>query len=106
MQHTIEELIRRINLMHDKAIELHRLRNQYSNLAIDTYDKAYCKAILEDIQGIALLIANDKQGDEIKTEMDEWKKDTAVNQERYYQYMLRMTKEIKDSDESASKMNG
>lgn len=120
MQHTIEELIRRINLMHDKAIELHRLRNQYSNLAIDTYDKAYCKAILEDIQGIALLIANDKQGDEIKTEMDEWKKDTmvapvfekgypsweAVNQERYYEYMLRKSKEVKDSDESTSKMNG
>ena len=36
MQHTIEDLTRRINVMHDKAIELHRLRNQYSNLEEST----------------------------------------------------------------------
>ena len=27
MQHTIQQLIQKINAMHDKAIELHRLRN-------------------------------------------------------------------------------
>ena len=29
MQHTVEQLIQKINAMHDKAIELHILRNQY-----------------------------------------------------------------------------
>jgi hypothetical protein len=32
MQHSIEDLIQRINVMKDKAIQVHRLRNQYSNL--------------------------------------------------------------------------
>jgi hypothetical protein len=74
MIHTVEELIRRINLMHDKAIELHRLRNQYSDLVEESYDKVTCQNILADIQSMAYLIASDREGDEIKTEMDEWKK--------------------------------
>jgi hypothetical protein len=75
MLHTIEQLIERINLMKDKAIELHRLRNQFSEISGKEYDKIACKALLDDIQSIANLIANDREGDEIKTEMDEWKKD-------------------------------
>jgi len=70
MQHSIEELIRRINVMHDKAIELHRLRNQYSDLVEETYDKTMCKNILADIQSMAYLIAMDREGDEIITEME------------------------------------
>jgi len=70
MLHTVEELIRRINLMHDKAIELHRLRNQYSALADQSYDKVRCENILADIQSMAYLIANDREGTEIKTEME------------------------------------
>lgn len=74
MQHSIEELIRRINIMHDKAIELHRLRNQYSDLVEEKYDKETCKNILADIQSMAYLIANDREGDEIITEMEYKKK--------------------------------
>lgn len=74
MQHTIEQLIERLNVMKDKAIELHRIRNQYSELSGKEYDKVACKVLIDDIQSMALLIANDKQGTEIKTEMDEWKK--------------------------------
>lgn len=70
MQHSIEELIRRINVMHDKAIELHRLRNQYSDLVEETYDKTMCNNILADIQSMAYLIAMDREGDEIITEME------------------------------------
>jgi hypothetical protein len=70
MQHTIEDLTRRINVMHDKAIELHRLRNQYSNLAESTYDHTGCLALIEDIQSLALGIAMDRQGKEILTEME------------------------------------
>ncbi len=70
MQHTIEELTRRINVMHDKAIELHRLRNQYSNLTEQTYDHKTCQSLIDDIQAMALLIANDTQGDKILTEME------------------------------------
>ena len=75
MLHTVEQLIERINVMKDKAIELHRLRNQFSELSGKEYDKIACKAILDDIQSMARLIAEDRQGDEIKTEMDEWKKE-------------------------------
>lgn len=74
MLHTIEELIERINVMKDKAIELHRVRNQFSELSGKEYDKVACKALLDDIQSMANLIANDREGTEIRTEMDEWKK--------------------------------
>lgn len=70
MLHSIEELIKRINVMHDKALELHRLRNQYSELSDKKYDKVACQNILDDIQSMAKLIAEDKQGDEIKTDME------------------------------------
>ena len=74
MLHTIEELIERLNVMHDKAIELHRVRNQYSELSGKEYDKARAQELLDDIQSMAYLIANDREGTEIKTSMDEWKK--------------------------------
>ena len=74
MLHTVEELIERLSLMKDKAIELHRIRNQYSELSGKQYDKILAQAILDDIQAMAKLIAEDRQGTEIKTKMDEWKK--------------------------------
>ena len=74
MLHTIEELIERLSLMKDKAIELHRVRNQFSELSGKQYDKVLAQAILDDIQSMAKLIAEDRQGTEIKTKMDEWKK--------------------------------
>ena len=74
MLHTIEELIQRLDVMKDKAIELHRIRNQYSELSGKTYDKTIANALLDDIQSMAMLIANDREGNEIKTEMDESKK--------------------------------
>lgn len=70
MQHTIEDLIRRINVMHDKAVQLHRLRNEFSEISGKEYDKTTCNAILADIQFLALGIAMDKSGNEIKTEME------------------------------------
>ena len=73
MQHSIEQLISRINVMKDKAIELHRLRNQYSELSGKTYDKETCQILIDEIQSLALGIAMDKQGDEIITEMSSWK---------------------------------
>lgn len=73
MLHTIEELIERLNVMKDKAIELHRVRNQYSELSGKEYNKEYAKHLLDDIQHMARLIAEDTQGEEIRTKMDEWK---------------------------------
>ena len=70
MQHSVEDLIRRINVMKDKAIQLHRLRNQFRNLTDEKYDHSACTALIEDIQGLALSIARDKDGCEIKTEME------------------------------------
>ena len=66
MLHTIEQLIDRINLMHDKAAELHRVRN-----AKPDYDKTACHNILADIRSIAYLISQDKwEDDQIKTDID------------------------------------
>ena len=70
MRHTVEDLIRRINVMHDKAIELHRVRNQYSDISGKTYDKVECVRIIEDIQSLALGIAMDKEGNDVLTEME------------------------------------
>jgi len=70
MLHTVEALINKINVMHTKAIYLHRLRNQFSEHAEQTYDHIECQAIIDDIQAMALLIAKDTQGTEIKTEME------------------------------------
>jgi hypothetical protein len=75
MHHTIEELIHRLEVMKNKAIELHRLRNQFSKLADKEYDHIKCQSILDDIQSMALLIAEDRGGTEIKTSMEYKKND-------------------------------
>ncbi len=73
MRHSIEDLIKRINVMKDKAILLHRVRNEFSEISYKQYDKVACQNLIDDIQTMALGIANDKEGDEIITEMDSWK---------------------------------
>lgn len=70
MLHTVEDLIERLSAMKDKAIELHRLRNQYSELSGKTYDRVQCQALLDDIQSMARSIAEDREGDEILTRME------------------------------------
>jgi hypothetical protein len=66
MNHTIEQLIERINVMHDKAIQMHRMRN-----ASPDFDKSGCQHILEDIQAMAYMIARDKSPNkEIQSEID------------------------------------
>ena len=70
MLHTIEDLIRRINVMKDKSTQLHRVRNEVSEISGKTYDYAKAKEILDDIQSIALSIAKDREGEEILTEME------------------------------------
>jgi|TARA_B110000908_G_scaffold138344_1_gene164429 hypothetical protein len=65
MNHSIEDLIHRINLMHDKAMELHRVRN-----AKPDYDENLCMNIAADIRGIAYLIAKDNSNSEITSEID------------------------------------
>ena len=56
--------------MKDKAILLHRVRNEFSEISYKEYDHAACNVLIEDIQAMALSIANDKEGDEIITEME------------------------------------
>ena len=74
MQHTVEDLNKRINAMKEKAVELHRIRNQFSEASGKEYDKVACNQLTEEIQFLALGIAMDKEGTEVLTEMDEWKK--------------------------------
>ncbi len=38
MRHSIESVIQRINVMHDLAVQVHRLRNQFSEDADCSYD--------------------------------------------------------------------
>jgi|TARA_R110000796_G_scaffold2309_1_gene9176 hypothetical protein len=70
MQASIEALIGKLNLMHDLAVDMHRERCRYSEISHQEYDHDYCKRILDDIQAHAGDIYNDRQGDEIKTEME------------------------------------
>jgi hypothetical protein len=70
MQHSIEDLIQRINAMHDKAVLLHRVRNEFAEISYKEYDKAACQALIDDIQAMALGIANDKEGTDIITDME------------------------------------
>jgi uncharacterized protein (UPF0335 family) len=70
MRHSIEDLIEKINAMKDMAVLLHRERNRYSDISGQGYDKKACNHLLESIQAMALDIANDKQGDEILTDME------------------------------------
>ena len=60
--------------MHDKAMMIHRLRHEFSVHSGKEYDKQACDNLLADIQGIALLIAKDKSGKDIVTEMKPSKK--------------------------------
>lgn len=70
MQHSIEDLIEKINAMHDLAVKLHRERNRYSDISDQYYDKAHCQHLLDNIQALAGDIANDREGDEILTNME------------------------------------
>jgi len=56
--------------MKDKAILLHRVRNEFSEISYKDYDKVACQNIIDDIQAMALSIANDKEGIDIITEME------------------------------------
>lgn len=76
MRHSIESLIGRINAMHDLAVQVHRLRNQYSEDSGMKYDKQTCQSLVDQIQAMALTIAKDNQGDEIVTEMEYKKVDS------------------------------
>jgi len=57
-------------VMKDKAILLHRVRNEFSEISYKDYDKVACQNIIDDIQAMALSIANDKEGTDIITEME------------------------------------
>ncbi len=70
MQHSIEDLLRRLEVMKDKAILLHRVRNEFSQISYKDYDKIACQALIDDIQSMALTIAHDKEGTDIITEME------------------------------------
>jgi hypothetical protein len=66
MNHTIEQLIERINVMHDKAMQLHRKRNEHPD-----FDKSACQNILDDIQSMAYMIARDKSANkDIQSDID------------------------------------
>ena len=60
--------------MHDLAVQAHRVRNEFSSISNKQYDKQTCTHLIEQIQSMALGIANDTQGDEIKTanEISTW----------------------------------
>jgi len=73
MQHPIEEWIRRINAMKDLCIQAHRIRNEFAEISYKQYDESTCRHLLEQVQSMAAGIANEQITD-IKTEMDEWKK--------------------------------
>ena len=50
--HSVEDYYKKINALHDKAIELHRERFKTSG----SYDKTRCKFLVDDIKYMARLI--------------------------------------------------
>jgi hypothetical protein len=50
MSHSVEDFYKKVALMHEKAIELHRERYKTQG----SYDKIQCQAILDDIRALAL----------------------------------------------------
>ena len=51
--HSVEEYYKKINVLHDKAIELHRERYKTSG----SYDENRCKFLVDDIKYLARLIS-------------------------------------------------
>ena len=74
MNHSIDQLIQRIDAMRDLAVKANRVRNQYSGQARKDYDHDACKHLLEQIQDLARGIVNDKVGDTVPVEFDDVKK--------------------------------
>ena len=50
--HSVEDFYKKINVIHDKAIELHRERYKTSG----SYDETRCKFLVDDIKYLARLI--------------------------------------------------
>lgn len=50
--HSVEDYYKKITVLHDKAIELHRERFKTSG----SYDKSRCKFLVDDIKYLARLI--------------------------------------------------
>tara|TARA_B100001057_G_scaffold481203_1_gene554949 strand:- start:1324 stop:1539 length:216 start_codon:yes stop_codon:yes gene_type:complete len=52
MSHSIEEYYRKIDVLHERAIELHRERYK----TVGGYDKNKCQQLIDDIKYLANLI--------------------------------------------------
>jgi hypothetical protein len=61
MLHTVEDLIKRIDVMKTLAINLHRYAEKD--------DQVKCRQILEDIQSMAFMIAKMQTNGDVITEM-------------------------------------
>lgn len=73
MLHSVEELAARIDVIRDKAQMLVAVRTEFVDHPEKQYDTNTCKALLDDIQSMALMIAKDRQGTEIISDMDKEK---------------------------------
>ena len=62
MSHNVEDFYKKINVVHEKAIALHRERYKKSG----EYDKVKCRYFAEDIKYLCSLIANT----DVNLEMD------------------------------------
>jgi len=50
MSHSVEDFYKKVALMHEKSIELHRERYKVQG----SYDKIACQVLLDDIRALAL----------------------------------------------------
>lgn len=50
MAHSVEQFYKKAEVLHSKAIELHRERYKVQG----TYDRVACQALLDDIRALAL----------------------------------------------------
>ena len=68
MGHSIEDVYRLVNVMYEKAVQLHRAR--YSAEAEEKYDEQQVIYMVEDLQALARQLANDQN---IDHKLPRWK---------------------------------
>jgi len=68
MGHSVEDVYRLVNVMYEKAVQLHRVR--YSAEAGEKYDEQQVIFMVEDLQSLARQLANDQN---IDHKLPRWK---------------------------------
>lgn len=77
MGHSIDDVYRLVNVMYEKAVQLHRVR--YSSEAGEKYDEQHVTFMVEDLQALARQLANDSNIDHKLSRWQDPNKEDQIN---------------------------